>query len=50
MNPKSVIIDFDNTIGYFDQLIYIIYIIEKVNSHPIMEFELFIILDKYPNI
>lgn len=50
MNPKSVIIDFDNTIGYFDQLIYIINIIEKVNSHPIMEFELFTILDQYPNI
>jgi hypothetical protein len=50
MNSKSVIIDFDNTIGYFDQLIYIINIIEKVNSHPIMDIELFTILDQYPYI
>lgn len=50
MNPKSVIIDFDNTIGYFDQLIYMINIIEKVNSQPILEYELFTILDQYPNI
>ena len=26
---KSIIIDFDNTIGYFSQIIYLINIIEK---------------------
>jgi hypothetical protein len=48
-SKKSVIIDFDNTIGYFNQLIYIINILEKRYSKNIInnEKKIFILLEKY---
>ena len=50
MSNKSIIIDFDNTIGYFDQIIYIINIFERVYTQEILDLELFKILDQYPNV
>lgn len=47
---KSIIIDFDNTIGYFSQIIYIINIIEKTYKNRLNYNQIFFILDKYPNI
>lgn len=47
---KSIIIDFDNTIGYFKQIIYIINIIEKTYNKNIEQKDINILLNKYPNI
>ena len=47
---KSIIIDFDNTIGYFSQIIYVLNIIEKTYKYKLNNSQIFFILDKYPNI
>tara|TARA_B110000285_G_scaffold232363_1_gene303250 strand:+ start:1777 stop:2451 length:675 start_codon:yes stop_codon:yes gene_type:complete len=44
---KSIIIDFDNTIGYFKQIVYIINIVEKTYNKSIQQKEINVILDKY---
>lgn len=48
MPKKSVIIDFDNTIGYFEQLIYLINIVEKTYENDISNKDIFCLLDNYP--
>ena len=46
---KSIIIDFDNTIGHFRQFIFILNIIENVyNRKPLEQKEIHILLDKFP--
>ena len=47
---KTIIIDFDHTIGYFDQIIYILNIIEKTYNLKLNDLEIFDILDHYPYI
>ncbi len=50
MHEKSIIIDFDNTIGYFKQIIYILNIIEKTYKISVNQNDINIILKNYPNI
>ena len=40
MHEKSIIIDFDNTIGYFKQIIYILNIIEKTYKISVNQTEI----------
>ncbi len=47
---KTIIIDFDHTIGYFDQIVYILNIIEKTYHQTLNDLEVFDILDHYPYI
>ena len=44
---KSIIIDFDNTIGYFSQIIYLINIIEKTYHRKMNQEDVNILLDIY---
>lgn len=46
---KSIIIDFDNTIGYFSQIIYLINIIEKTYSRKMNQVDINILLNIYKN-
>lgn len=48
MSNKSIIIDFDNTIGYFDQIIYLFNIIEKILNIKLNKEHIFLLLDIYP--
>ena len=48
MIEKSIIIDFDNTIGYFDQIIYLFNIIEKILNIKLNNNDIFLLLDNYP--
>ena len=50
MYDKSIIIDFDHTIGYFDQIIFLINIIETVYQKPLSDSETHQLLNHYPNI
>ena len=50
MHEKSIIIDFDNTIGYFKQIVYILNIIEKTNKIQINQSDINVILNNYQNI
>tara|TARA_Y100000389_G_scaffold100824_1_gene97544 strand:- start:10855 stop:11526 length:672 start_codon:yes stop_codon:yes gene_type:complete len=47
---KSIIIDFDNTIGYFRQMIYLLNIIEKTFNRKINETDIEMLIDIYPYI
>lgn len=44
---KSIIIDFDNTIGYFSQIIYLINIIEKTYNRKMTQNDINILLNIY---
>lgn len=44
---KSIIIDFDNTIGHFSQIIYLINIIEKTYQRKMTQEDVNILLDIY---
>lgn len=46
---KSIIIDFDNTIGYFSQVIYLINIIEKTYSRKMNQTDINTLLKIYKN-
>ena len=49
MKNKSIIIDFDNTIGYFDQFIFLLNIIESVyKKKPLDKEEIYLLLDNFP--
>lgn len=48
MFNKSIIIDFDNTIGYFDQIIYLFNIIESLLNIKLNNEQIFLLLDHYP--
>ena len=50
MYKKSIVIDFDNTIGYFTQIIYILNIIEKTYKININQSDINAVLKNYPNI
>ena len=50
MYKKSIVIDFDNTIGYFTQIIYILNIIEKTYKININQKDINVLLKNYPNI
>lgn len=47
---KCIIIDFDHTIGYFKQIIYLLNIVEVVYKRKITNSDVKILLDSYPNI
>uniref|UniRef100_A0AB39JEH5 Uncharacterized protein n=1 Tax=Florenciella sp. virus SA2 TaxID=3240092 RepID=A0AB39JEH5_9VIRU len=47
---KSIIIDFDNTIGYFTQIIYLLNIIEKTFNRKINQADIELLIDIYPHI
>ena len=44
---KSIIIDFDNTIGYFSQIIYLINIVEKTYYRKMTQHDINILLNIY---
>ena len=44
---KSIIIDFDNTIGYFSQIIYLINIVEKTYNRKMIQSDINILLNIY---
>ena len=46
---KSIIIDFDNTIGYFSQVVYLVNIIEKTYSRKINQADINTLLKIYTN-
>ena len=46
---KSIILDFDNTIGYFSQVIYLINIIEKTYSRKMNQTDINTLLKLYKN-
>ena len=48
MVKKSIIIDFDHTIGYFNQFIFILNIVEKTYNITLNEEQVHCILDHYP--
>ncbi len=48
MIQKSIIIDFDHTIGYFNQLIFIINIVETTYNISLNDQQIHNILEKYP--
>ena len=50
MIKKSFIIDFDNTIGFFDQIIFLINIIETTYNYSLNEIQIGQLIDYYPNI
>lgn len=50
MYSKSIIIDFDHTIGYFEQIIFLINIIETVYQKPLSDDDTHQLLFHYPNI
>lgn len=50
MIKKSFIIDFDNTIGFFDQIIFLINIIESTYNYSLNEIQIGQLIDYYPNI
>ena len=45
---KVIIIDFDNTIGYFTQVVYIFNIIEKIYDRKINDNDVRVIFELYP--
>lgn len=47
MKKNVIVIDFDNTIGYFTQIVYIINIIEKAYNEKINNIDLFPLLECY---
>ena len=47
---KSIIIDFDHTIGFFDQIIFLINIIETTYEKTLSLLEIYNILNYYPYI
>ena len=47
---KSVILDFDNTIGFFEQIIFLINIIEKTYNESLNTIEISNIIEYYPKI
>lgn len=47
---KSIIIDFDHTIGYFDQIIFLINIVEKTYDVSLDACKMSKIFENYPNI
>ena len=47
---KSIIIDFDNTIGYFSQIIYLLNIIEKTAGRKIIQSDINNLIERYPYI
>lgn len=48
MVQKSIIIDFDHTIGYFNQLIFLINIIEVTYDTKLTDTQIHALLDHYP--
>ena len=50
MSKKSFIIDFDNTIGFFDQIIFLINIVESTYNYSLNEIQIGELIDYYPNI
>jgi len=44
---KSIIIDFDNTIGYFSQIIYLINIVEKTYNRKMIQNDINVLLNIY---
>ena len=48
MVQKSIIIDFDHTIGYFNQFIFLINIIEKTYLMSLNEQQIHSLLDYFP--
>ena len=46
---KLIIIDFDNTIGYFSQVVYLINIIEKTYSRKMTQDDINTLLRIYSN-
>lgn len=49
-NNKCIIIDFDHTIGYFKQIIYLLNIIEQAYKTKLSLNQYFLLLDFYPHI
>lgn len=47
---KSIIIDFDHTIGCFEQMVFIINVIEKTYNTKLSQQEIGCLLDQYPQV
>ena len=50
IHEKSIILDFDHTIGYFKQFIFLINIIETIYKRKCTVDEYFLLINKYPYI
>ena len=48
MIKKSIVIDFDHTIGYFNQIIFLINIVEKTYNITLNNKQIYSLLENYP--